>query len=98
MKKLKKATACFLILCLVLSAVLLVPSVSAEEIPSYDYSKILNGDLSDFVGTWKNAEGDIINLKADGTQGDDGVLEDGTTYNDIAVDFKLQGNGAYFCG
>ena len=47
MEKLKKATACFLLLCLVLSAVLLVPSVSAEGIPPYDYSS--------FIGTWYSA-------------------------------------------
>ena len=44
MKKLKKVTACFIILCLLLGTVLIVPSVSAEEIPPYDYSS--------FVGLW----------------------------------------------
>lgn len=95
MKKLKNLTACFISLCFALSMILIISVTSAEEMPSYDYSKILNGDLSDFVGVWKNAEGNYIYLKADGTQGDDGVLEDGTIYNDIAVDFKLQENGFY---
>lgn len=44
MKKLKKVTAYLLILRLILSAVLIVPSVSAEEVSPYDYSS--------FTGDW----------------------------------------------
>ena len=95
MKKIKNLTVCFISLCFAISMIINVPAASAEEMPLYDYSKILNGDLSDFVGVWENSEGNYIYLKADGTQGDDGVLEDGTIYNDIAVDFKLQENGVY---
>ena len=34
---------------------------------SYDYSKILQGDISEFTGTWVNESGSKIQLRADGT-------------------------------
>ena len=48
-------------------------TVNGQE--NYDYSKILNGDLSDFVGTWKTAEGSTFFLCSDGITMRDGMLE-----------------------
>jgi hypothetical protein len=42
-------------------------SGTAAEKESYDYSKILKGDFSDFAGNWVNGENQIITLGADGT-------------------------------
>lgn len=72
-------------------------TVSGQE--NYDYSKILNGDLSDFVGVWKNANGRTINLKADGTEGFTTVKEsDGLTYGQVAEGFNKKADGSYSWG
>lgn len=65
----------------------------------HDYSKILNGDLSEFVGVWTNAEGSIINLKADGTEGETTTkASNGKTYRQIAEGFEKQESGVYTWG
>jgi hypothetical protein len=55
---------------------------------SFDYSKILNGDLSDFTGYWTNSTYDHLRsreLRSDGT------FSDGAR----AVNFKVSENGTY---
>ena len=43
-------------------------SVTAAGMESYDYSKILKGDFSEFAGTWVKDDGqEVIHLRADGT-------------------------------
>jgi hypothetical protein len=37
---------------------------------TYDYDKILHGDLSDFAGFWENSKGESRKLRADGTVAD----------------------------
>jgi len=39
---------------------------------SYDYSKILKGDFSEFAGIWKAGNGDRVKLKSNGTLVDSG--------------------------
>jgi hypothetical protein len=40
---------------------------AAEPNKSYDYTKILKGNLSDFAGTWKNGNGETRTLRKNGT-------------------------------
>jgi len=54
-----------------------------------DYSKILNGDLSEFAGYWVNGIGEKIQLRADGTL----VRANGTFIaGNKAVEFRCQTN------
>jgi hypothetical protein len=52
-----------------------------------DYNKILKGDLSDFAGTWANAENEELILKSNGA-----IISD--SY-DSAKDFRLNEGGYY---
>jgi len=40
---------------------------TAATVSAESYAKILNGDLSDFAGTWVNGRGERIQLRANGT-------------------------------
>ena len=56
---------------------------------SYNYSKILNGDLSEFAGYWVNGHGTRIQLRADGVLlRDNGSFVDGET----VVNFRRENN------
>ena len=59
----------------------------AVTVTAESYAKILNGDLSDFAGTWVNVNNEKRQLKADG------FFAEGLTVSD----FKKtdNGNGAY---
>ena len=65
---------------------------SSEPTISYDYSKILKGDLSDFAGTWKNGENETMILTPNGTSmyvyPDEDIKE-------FASDFEKQKDGSY---
>jgi len=78
-------------------------SGTAAGTESYDYSKILKGDFSEFAGTWVSSNGKIMLLKADGTlaniqdkQKYGGFTEedrDGSSYQSIV---NLEGNGTFY--
>ncbi len=68
---------------------------AAEVCSGYDYGKILNGDLSDFAGVWKNADGMTLNLQSDGTEGQTVTNEDGKVCAQTAGDFAQNGDGSY---
>ncbi len=56
-----------------------------------DYDKILDGDFSDFAGVWKNERGDVVELYADGMDGED-------SYGDFEYyveDIRKNSDGAY---
>jgi len=70
----KKITTVIIVIALVgvlaLSFTACNKNKTAAEKKSYDYSKILKGDLSDFAGTYVNGRGDKLELKADGSYSD----------------------------
>jgi len=66
----------------------------SEQITSYDYSKILNGDLSDFSGNWKNGENENKTLNPDGTT-DYQMAIDGVVYGEEAFGFEKLEDGSY---
>jgi len=65
-----------------------------SEQKTHDYNKILNGDLSDFSGKWKNNAGEIMTLSAHGTMEKD-YTSDGVTYKEKALDFEKIEDGSY---
>ena len=70
---------------LIIALAVILFSIIACGKKSYDYSKILKGDLSDFAGNWKNGSYASFRLKADGTYGDfertsDVIMESGGYY------------------
>jgi hypothetical protein len=64
---------------------------TAAVITAESYAKILNGDLSDFAGTWVNTQGERRTLRADG------VFVSGSMDNLNASGFN-EYNGSYFWG
>lgn len=71
-------------------------SDEAEEVCSgYDYDKILKGDLSDFAGVWKSADGMTLNLQSDGTEGQTATNEEGEVFSQTAADFAKNQDGSY---
>jgi len=66
-------------------------SETAAAVTAESYAKILNGDLSDFAGTWVNAQGESRTLRADG------VFVSGSMDNLNAGGFN-EYNGSYFWG
>ena len=61
------------------------------------YSKILYGDLSDFIGVYENAEGYVINLQADGTEGKT-IKKGNKVYGQVADGFSKSVDGSYQWG
>lgn len=74
--------ACFVFLA---SLALAQNSQGSNQSRAYDYSKILNWDLSDFTGYWVNGENDRIFLLPDGTR----------HYEEEAYNFTKNESGVY---
>ncbi len=58
----------------------------------YDYSKILAGDFSDFVGTWTNGYGMSFNLLSNGSTENEANATDAKF---VPTDFQKQSDGSY---
>jgi hypothetical protein len=78
-------------------------SVTAAGTESYDYSKILKGDFSEFAGTWVSSNGKIMLLKADGTlaniqdrQKYGGFTEEDRDGSSYQWTVNLEGNGTFY--
>jgi len=68
----KRMATVIVVIALALGIALLFPACNKNKSgkESYDYSKILKGDLSDFAGTYVDGRGDKLELKADGSYRD----------------------------
>lgn len=70
-------------------------SICAAE---YNYDSILNGNLSQFAGTYRNAEGDIITLHPNGTEGKSYLRGEYYAYCQVASGFEKRPDGCYTWG
>ena len=88
----KRMATVIVVIALALGIALLFPACNKNKSgkESYDYSKILKGDLSEFAGTWVNNAGEKEQLNADGTFE---FPRDGVKY--WAENFRLYTAGAY---
>lgn len=57
----------------------------------FDYTKIINGDFSDFAGVWKNVNGNELTLQVNGMDGEDS----NGNFRFFVEDIKLEADGSY---
>lgn len=90
----KKIIAIIALVCVIASVGVVAFNMGenhSDKPQDYDYTKIIKGDFSDFVGLWENGEGYTIDLKSDGTEGG------GEDYYSVAEDIEYK-DGYYNWG
>ncbi|MDR0502255.1 MAG: DUF1566 domain-containing protein [Treponema sp.] len=68
-------------------------SETAAAVSAESYAKILNGDFSDFAGTWVNGKGTRVELKPDG------IFGNYAEYPDVIIgNVRIAADGVYLWG